>query len=74
MPTGFKTPAVADQLGVPYWRLIDMIRARKIKPPQKDTSGDYLWGEPDIAAARAVLAARRRPAPSIANAGGGDAA
>ena len=62
MPTGFKTPDVADQLGVPYWRLMDMLRARRIQRPTKDSSGDYLWTESDIAAARAVLASRRHRA------------
>jgi hypothetical protein len=54
-----KTPAAADELGVNYWRLIDLLRNKKIPPPQRDTSGDYVWTDADLAAARAALAAAR---------------
>ena len=75
MPTYRKTLAVADILGVPYWRLRDMVRARRINPPARDDSGDYIWSPSDIEAARQVLAARCRPTPAVATAGGpGDAA
>jgi hypothetical protein len=56
----FKTPAVADLLGVTYWRLINLLRSRRLVPPAKDTSGDYVWAEADIERARVVLQSRRR--------------
>jgi hypothetical protein len=59
------TTQVADLLGVPYWRLTDMLRARKIPAPAKDESGRYRWGEQDVAAARQVFASRSRPTGSL---------
>jgi DNA-binding transcriptional MerR regulator len=56
-----KTKAVADLLGITYHRLFELIRSNKITPPQKDSSGDYVWTEQDIERARQALAARRRP-------------
>ena len=50
-----KTLAVARTLGVPYYALTFLIRAGKIKPPPKDTSGDYVWSDTDIASARRAL-------------------
>jgi hypothetical protein len=52
-----KTPAVADQLGISYSRLINLLRTRRLDPPQKDTSGDYVWSPEDVERARQVLAA-----------------
>jgi hypothetical protein len=52
-----KTPAVADQLGISYTRLINLLRTRRLIPPQKDTSGDYVWSLEDVERARQVLAA-----------------
>jgi DNA-binding transcriptional MerR regulator len=57
----FKTKAVADLIGITYHRLFELIRSNKIPPPQKDSSGDYVWCEQDIERARQALAARRRP-------------
>jgi hypothetical protein len=54
-----KTAAVADLLGVSYYKIIELLRSRKIPAPQKDSSGDYVWLEGDIQAARAALAAGR---------------
>ncbi len=62
----FKTPAAADLLGVGYWRLIGLIRSRRLAPPQKDSSGDYLWTPEDIERARQAFVARtlkREPPP-----------
>jgi hypothetical protein len=53
-----KTPAAARELGVPYFTLINLIRYGKIKPPTKDTSGDYLWRDADMDRARQALAER----------------
>jgi hypothetical protein len=51
----FKTPAVADLIGVSYYRLIGLLRSRRLAPPQKDTSGDYIWTPEDIEGARKAL-------------------
>jgi hypothetical protein len=56
-----KSRAVADQLGVPYWRLFDLIRSRRLVAPDKDSSGDYVWTSDDVERARQALAATRRP-------------
>jgi DNA-binding transcriptional MerR regulator len=57
-----KTTAVADLLGVRYANLFYLVRERLIPIPQKDSSGDLVWSEDDVEAARQVLArmARRR--------------
>lgn len=60
MLTPLKTPAAADLLGVSYARLVGLLRARKIRPPAKDSSGDYLWAPPDLDAARDALQIDRR--------------
>ena len=58
-----KTTAAARHLGVPYHRLVNLIRYGKIAAPAKDSSGDYLWSEEDLVAARAALA--RGPAREV---------
>jgi hypothetical protein len=58
-----KTPVAARHLGVTYHTLIGLLRFNKIDPPQRDSSGDYLWSPADLDRARAALAARRRPRP-----------
>ena len=55
-----KTTAAAQELGVPYWRLIGLMRYGKITPPSRDTSGDFVWTDADMARARAALARARR--------------
>jgi hypothetical protein len=55
-----KTPIAARRLNVPYTQLMSLLRHGKITPPQKDTSGDYLWTEEDLAAVRTALAKARR--------------
>ena len=55
-----KSPAAAKELGVSYFRLINLLRAEKLSPPSKDSSGDYLWGDADLEAARRALAVDRR--------------
>jgi hypothetical protein len=54
-----KTTAAAQELGVPYWRLIGLMRYGKITPPGRDTSGDFVWTDADMARARAALASGR---------------
>lgn len=51
-----KTPIAARLLNVPYTRLMSLLRNGKIDPPPKDTSGDYLWSEENLAAASTLLA------------------
>jgi hypothetical protein len=53
-----KSTAAARQLGVTYSRLFTLIREGKEVPPAKDSSGDYVWTEQDVEAARQALAAR----------------
>jgi hypothetical protein len=51
----FKTPAAADQLGIPYSRLISLMRSKRVTPPPKDSSGDYVWTPCDLDRVRQVL-------------------
>ena len=55
-----KSPVAARELGISYSRLISLLRSERLRPPQKDSSGDYLWTEQDLAAAREALAAAAR--------------
>jgi hypothetical protein len=57
---GVKTPVAARILAVPYHCLIGLLRDGKMIPPSKDSSGDYLWAEEDLAAARQALARRQQ--------------
>jgi DNA-binding transcriptional MerR regulator len=58
--TYLKSSVVARQLGVAYSRLFALIREGKLVPPAKDSSGDYVWTEQDVEAARQALASRGR--------------
>ena len=58
----YKTPIVADLLGIGYHRLINLLRSRRLVPPQKDTSGDYVWHDEDVERARQALAVARQSA------------
>jgi hypothetical protein len=53
-----KTPVVAERLGIGYHLLFGLIRSRRLTPPAKDSSGDYVWTPDDIERVRAALAAR----------------
>jgi len=53
-----KSPVAARELGIAYHRLIGLIRYGIVGAPIKDTSGDYLWSEADLTAARRALAQR----------------
>lgn len=55
MQSLMKTPIAARQLKIPYSRLMSLLRYGKIPAPHKDSSGDYLWAENDLAAARRAL-------------------
>jgi hypothetical protein len=55
-----KTTFAARQLGIPYWRLFDLIRSGLIPAPEKDSSGDYIWTADDVERARDALATRQR--------------
>jgi hypothetical protein len=50
-----KLPVAAKELGIPYYRLISLLRAEKVAPPQKDPSGDYIWTDADLEAARRAM-------------------
>ena len=51
-----KTPLAAEHLGVSYHRLIGLLRFRKMEPPARDSSGDYVWTDSDLERARKALA------------------
>ena len=55
-----KTAAAAKELGVEYFGLFNLIRFGKLRPPAKDTSGDYIWSSADLDRVRQVLAAKRK--------------
>ena len=55
-----KTPVAARELGETYHRLMGLIRFNKIKPPERDSSGDYVWTDEDLARAREALQVGRR--------------
>lgn len=50
-----KSPIAAEELGISYYQLISLLRSKKLPPPQKDSSGDYIWADADIDAAREAL-------------------
>jgi hypothetical protein len=59
MTTYRKTPVAARELGVSYWRLVNLLRSGKLTPPGRDSSGDFIWDDADIERARAALASGR---------------
>jgi hypothetical protein len=54
-----KSPAAARELGISYHRLVSLLRSDKLPRPEKDSSGDYVWTEEDLAAAREALSMGR---------------
>jgi hypothetical protein len=59
-----KTRQVLEELQKNYHQLFSAIRGGKVRAPTtRDASGDYLWSEGDISAARAALAVDRRCGP-----------
>ena len=57
-----KTPVAARHLHVTYHRLYDLLRFQLITPPERDSSGDFLWTKGDLERARRALARRDRAA------------
>jgi hypothetical protein len=55
-----KSPVAAREVGTTYVGLFNLIRHGKIAAPEKDSSGDYIWTEQNLAAARQALEARRQ--------------
>ena len=58
--TALKTKEAARQLGISYWHLISLLRSEKLQAPPKDSSGDFVWTEQDLDAARRALEVGRR--------------
>jgi hypothetical protein len=56
-----KTPGVCRELSCTYSLLANLMRSGRLAPPQKDSSGDFVWTPADVERARAALASRRRP-------------
>jgi hypothetical protein len=55
-----KTPVAADELGISYYKLMNLLRSRRIPLPVKDSSGDFIWSDQDIENARKALVAGQR--------------
>lgn len=51
-----KTPMAARAVGCSYYRIFELIRDDRLRAPEKDTSGDYLWWPADLARLRDALA------------------
>jgi hypothetical protein len=68
-----KTTQAVMSLGTTYHRLFSLIRYGKIRRPEKDSSGDYLWGSDDLEAARYALRTdgrrKAQPAEGVASVG-----
>ena len=64
-----KSVMAARELGIPYSHLASLLRSGKFPPPQKDSSGDFLWSPQDLEAARRAMALdrRRKKAPEVAS-------
>jgi hypothetical protein len=60
MPPFFKTTAGAREIGIAPSHLYSLIRSGKVPAPPKDSSGDYLWDQDALEAAREALAVDRR--------------
>jgi hypothetical protein len=58
-----KTREVCERLGITYYQVMAVFRARKMQRPPQDSSGDYVWSESDIETLRAALALDRRLGP-----------
>jgi hypothetical protein len=55
-----KTPQAAQLLGITYWHLLSLLRAGKLAPPGRDSSGHYLWADADLEAAKRAIGTDRR--------------
>src|SRR4051812_2214969 len=65
-----KTPVAARELQVSYGQLMNLLRFNKMRPPERDSSGDYVWSESDLARARAALATVRKRRQAVAETAG----
>lgn len=54
-----KSGAVAELLGIPYYTLFELMRAKRLQPPQKDSGGQFVWTEADLERARLAVAERQ---------------
>jgi hypothetical protein len=61
-----KTPSAAKEAGIRYSHLVSLLRTGKLAPPQRDDSGDYIWGPDDIERIRqaARIGRRRQEVPA----------
>ena len=50
-----RTAEVAKMLGVPYYRLLYLIRSGRIDKPERSELGDFLWSRDLIATVRRIL-------------------
>jgi hypothetical protein len=50
-----KTAIACRELGISYHRLINLVRFAKIEPPERDSSGHFLWSDRDLERARRAL-------------------
>jgi hypothetical protein len=55
-----KTPQAARQLNRSHRQLIYAIQTGKLPAPPRDGSGDYLWFDDQLEAARRLFAANKR--------------
>ena len=58
-----KTCQVCRELPASYTQITAALRARKLRRPQKDASGDFMWSPGDVAALRRALALDLRLVP-----------
>jgi hypothetical protein len=54
-----KTQAMCRQEKFGYWQVVGLLRSGRIHPPQKDSSGDFVWTAADIERVRKALAERK---------------
>jgi hypothetical protein len=55
-----RTRRAAEELGITEGNLHYLIRSRKLRPPERDSSGDFIWRDSDLEAARQALRIDRR--------------
>ena len=61
MSGSIKTMLAVRALDTTYHRLIGLLRFNKLNPPpEKDSSGDYIWSQEDLERARKALTVDRR--------------
>ncbi len=52
---GFQKTSDLVRQGISYHRIVAALRAGKLTPPQKDSSGDFVWTADDVARLMKVL-------------------